>query len=90
MNNDEIKKEINRIIKKANLEYCEVCYDGECEDNNKIWLYDFTVYDKPNKINKVISQLNELCKVELSKNMDDGDYTIECIIGMKGNYIIRR
>ena len=49
------------------------------EDNDKMWLYDFTAYDNPSKIAKVISQLNKLCKVELSKNMDDGDYTIECI-----------
>ena len=54
---DKIKKEINSIIEKEDLAYCEVCYDGECEDNDKMWLYDFTVYDKPNKIAKVISQL---------------------------------
>ena len=89
-NIDKIKKEINKVIKQANLEYCEVCYDGECEDNDKMWLYDFIVYDKPNKIDKVISQLNELCKVELSKNIDDGDYTIECIVGMKGDDIMKQ
>lgn len=90
MTTDKIKQEINNIMKQENLAYCEVCYDGECEDNDKMWLYDFTVYDKPNKIAKVISQLSKLCKVELSKNMDDNDYTIECIIGMQEDYIIKQ
>lgn len=76
---DKIEK-INQIIKEEELIYCEVCYDGECEDEKGVWLYDLIVYDKEEKIDNLVSQLNKYAKTTVYKNMDDGDYTIECTI----------
>ena len=83
VNIDAIKKEINKIIEKENLIYCDVSYDGENEDEEGIWFYDLIVYDKAEKINALVLQLNKYAKTILYKNMDDGDYTIECTINMK-------
>jgi uncharacterized protein YllA (UPF0747 family) len=83
VNIDVIKKEINKIIKKENLIYCDVSYDGENEDEKGIWFYDLIVYDREEKINEFVSKLNKYAKTILYKNMDDGDYTIECTINIK-------
>lgn len=80
---NQIKQKINKIIEKENLIYCDVSYDGENEDEEGIWFYDLIVYDKAEKINTVVSQLNKYAKTVLYKNMDDGDYTIECTINIK-------
>lgn len=77
---DKIKDNINTILKEANLIYCESCYDGECEDEQGVWLYDLIVYDKEDKINQVVTKLNQYANTTLYKNVDDGDYTIECNI----------
>lgn len=77
---NQIKKEINKIIKKENLVYCDVYYDGECEDKDGVWLYDLIVYDRAEKITALVSKINQYAQTTLYKNMDDGDYTIECVI----------
>ena len=80
MDINEIKQKINKLIEKENLEYCAIEYDGECEDNKNIWFYDLIVYDTEEKVDNFVSKLNQYAKADISKNMDDGDYTIECII----------
>lgn len=80
---NKIKKEIDKILEKENPVYCDNCYDGECEDEEEIWFYDFIIYDRSEKINKIVSQINKYAETTLYKNMDDGDYTIECIINPK-------
>lgn len=77
---NKIKKEINKVIKKENLTYCEICYDGECENDKNIWFYDLIVYDTEEKINKLILKLKTYAEINILKNIDDGDYTIECTI----------
>lgn len=80
---DEIKDKINTIIKNENLIYCDVCYDGENENEQGIWFYDLIVYDKAEKINQLITKLNKYAKTVVYKNIDDGDYTIECTINTR-------
>lgn len=77
---NQIKAKINKIIKNEDLVYCDVCYDGESDDNENIWFYNLIVYDRAEKINKLITKLNKYAETVLYKNMDDGDYTIECTI----------
>lgn len=80
---NQIKDKINQIITNEQLAYCDVCYDAESEDEEGVWFYDLIVYDKAEKINALVSQLNKYAKTVLYKNMDDGDYTIECTINIK-------
>ena len=80
MNINQIKEKVNKIIKEENLVYCDVSYDAESDNEENIWLYDLIVYDKAEKINQFVSKLNKYVKTTIYKNMDDGDYTIECII----------
>lgn len=75
-----IIKQINKIIKETNLIYCEVCYDGECEDFKNTWLYDLIIYDTEEKVDNFITQLKQYADITVYKNMDDNDYTIECTI----------
>ena len=76
----ETKEKIHQILEKEEPIYCEVCYNGECEDKEGVWLYDLIIYDKEEKINKIVKQLNKYAETVLYKNIDDGDYTIECTI----------
>ena len=76
----KVKEKIHQILEKEKPVYCEVCYDGKCEDDEGIWLYDLIIYDKEEKINKIVKQLNKYAETVLYKNIDDGDYTIECTI----------
>lgn len=82
---NQIKKEINNIIKKENPVYCDICYDGENEDKDGEWFYDFIIYDRAEKIDQINQQINKYAKTVIYKNHDDGDYTIECIIKYKGD-----
>ena len=77
---NQIKKQINTLIEKEQLVYCDVCYDGESENEDGVWFYDLIVYDRAERVNEFVSKLNKYAKTTLYKNMDDGDYTIECVI----------
>ena len=74
------KEKINQIIKKENPIYCDISYDGESEDEKGVWFYDLIIYDRAEKIDKITKELNKIVKTTIYKNMDDGDYTIECTI----------
>ena len=83
MNNkiNYIKYKIDEIIDKGDLIFYEKYYDGEDEDdNNKMWYYDFIIYDKLSKIKKVKAQINKYAKTFLEYNENDGDYLLECTI----------
>ena len=80
---DKIKKKIDTIIESENLVYCDIYYDGENEDEDGIWFYDLIVYDRAEKINQLVTKLNKYVKTVVYKNMDDGDYTIECTIDIR-------
>ena len=81
---NKIKKKINQIIKEEDLIYCEISYDDEGDNElDNIWLYELIVYDEEKRIEKFVSKLNKYANTTIYKNMDDGDYTIECIIKYK-------
>ena len=80
---DRIKEKIDKILEKENPVYCDNCYDSEWESEEGVWFYDFIIYDRSEKINKIVSQINKYAETTLYKNMDDGDYTIECVIDPK-------
>lgn len=83
-NIDKIKKEINQIIKEEDLIYCETSYDDEGDNElDNIWLYELIVYDEEERIERFVSKLSKYADTTIYKNIDDGDYTIECIINYK-------
>ena len=87
---NEVKDEIFKILNSQDLIYCETIYDGEGSEAG-VWLYDFCIYDNEDKIDKIEDALNEIKYVgaTTSPNMDDGDYSIECIIDLNNENICR-